>query len=254
MRRLLVALAVLAAPSHARAGDDGLVTRALVLDPGEVIAQVSAELGLAPGRFARPLSIAPDVWIGVTPRVTLGLIHSDGSLDQIDACASLCVRGDALSCPHVYRGSGVDARWRWREGPIAVALRGRLVLRDVDPWKPAVTVGALARWSHGDYAITSDPYLRLGLANRDRGNRAALVIPIWLAIQPAQRWGIAVRTGWDTELAIWRDGWHVPLALEVGARATDRLDLGLAIGFPHLGGPQNNISERAMSVTVSYRP
>ena len=42
-------------------------------------------------------------------------------------------------------GSAVDVRWSWREGPLAVAPRARLLLRDVDPWKPAVTAGALVR-------------------------------------------------------------------------------------------------------------
>lgn len=255
MRRLLVALAVLAAPSLAAAGTaaNDLVARGLVLDPGEVVARVAVELGLSSGRFARPLSIAPDVWIGALPRLTIGLVHSDDSLDQIDARASLCFRGDALSCERVYRGSGVDVRWSWRQGALAIAPRARLLVRDLDPWKPAATLGALARWTRGRYAITSDPYLRLGLAHRDQGNRAALFVPIWLGIQPAPRWLVALHTGWDSELATWRDGWHVPLALEVTARVTGHVDAGLAAGFPHLGGPQNNLKERAMSVTLAYR-
>lgn len=262
MRRRLVALAVNAlvavvalvrAPQVADASPNDLVTRALVLDPGGVVARVAVELGLVTGRFARPLSVAPDVWIGASPRLTIGLVHSNDSLDQIDARASFCFRGDARSCERVYRGSGLDVRWSWRQGALAVAPRGRLLVRDLDPWKPAVTVGALARWTRGRYAITSDPYLRLGLAHRDEGNRAALVVPIWLGIQPAPRWLVALHTGWDSELATWRDGWHVPLALEVTARATRHLDIGLAAGFPHLAGPQNNIKERAMSITLAYR-
>jgi hypothetical protein len=253
VRRLFVALAVLAATSAAGASPSDLVTRALVLDPGEVVTRVAVEIGLSTGRLAQPLSVAPDAWIGVSPRLTIGLVHSNASLDQIDARASFCLRGDALSCDRAYRGSGIDVRWSWREGSLAVAPRGRLVLRDLDPWKPAVTVGALARWIRGRYAITSDPYLRLGLAHRELGNRAALFVPIWLGIQPACRWLVALHTGWDTELATWRDTWHVPLGLEVVAQATRRLDIGLAAGFPRLAGPQNNINERAMSITLAYR-
>ncbi len=250
---MLMALAVVAAPAVARASPDDIITRALVLDPSDVAWRVTAELDLQPARFARPLAIAPDVWVGVLPRLTVGLIHSDASVDQIDSRASLCFRADATSCDHVYRGSGLDVRWSWREGPFAVAPRGRFLLRDVDPWKPAVTLGALARWIHGRYAITSDPYLRLGLANRDLGNRAALVVPIWLGIQPTWRWLISLHTGWDSELATWRDGWHIPAALEIIARVTDHLDLGVAAGFPHALGPQNEIQERAMSIMLEVR-
>lgn len=256
---MLVALALLAllglpgAPSAAGPSPNDLVTQPVVLDAGGVVARVAIELGLTSGRFARPLSIAPDVWIGVLPRLTIGLVHSNGSLDQIDARASLCFRGDARSCDRVYRGSGLDVRWSWRQGALAVAPRGRLLVRDLDPWKPAVTVGALARWTRGRYAITSDPYLRLGLAHRDQGNRAALFVPIWFGVQPAARWLVALHTGWDSELATWRDGWHVPLALEATARVTRHLDAGVAAGFPQLAGPQNNVKERAMSIMLAYR-
>jgi hypothetical protein len=256
VRRLLVALAVLAATSAlasgAAAAPDDFVTRPLVLAPGELAARIAVELGTQ-GGLARPLSIAPDAWIGVTPRLTIGVIHANDSLDQIDARASFCLRGYTRSCDRAYRGSGIDVLWSWRAGALAVASRGRLVLRDVDPWKPALTVGALARWTRGRYAITTDPYLRFGLANRELGNRAALFIPVWLGIQPASRWLVTLHTGWDAELVTWRDGWHVPVALEVAARVTDRLDLGVAAGFPHLLGPQNTPKERAMSVTLAYR-
>ena len=32
---------------------------------------------------------------------------------------------------------------------VDVAVRGRFLIHDVDPWKPAVTAGALIRWSRG---------------------------------------------------------------------------------------------------------
>jgi hypothetical protein len=252
--RLLVAVAVLAAPLVARASPDDLVTRPLVLDPGDVVARVAVELGLESGRFARPLSIAPDVWIGVIPRLTIGLVHSNASIDQIDARASLCFRGDALTCEHAYRGSGVDVLWGWRDGALAVAPRARLLVRDTDPWKPAATLGALVRWTRGRAAITSDPYLRIGLANQGLGNRTAVSVPLRIGVQPTAGWLATLATGWDTELANWRDGWHVPVALELVARATPHLDIGLAAGFPHLLGPQNNVKARAMSATLEYRP
>ncbi|HET7503056.1 MAG TPA: hypothetical protein VFK02_18675 [Kofleriaceae bacterium] len=250
----LVAIAVLAAPVAAWASPDELVGRPLVLDRGGVVAGLTIELGAPAGQFAAPLSIAPDVWLGATSRLTIGVIHSSAAVDEIDAHASLCFRGDDLTCGHAYRGSGLDVRWSWLDGPLAVAPRVRLLARDVDPWKPAATLGALARWTAGAIAITSDPYLRLGLANQDLGNRAALFVPIWLAVQPAARWMIALHTGWDSELATVRDGWHVPVGLEGTLRVTARLEVGLAAGFPHLLGPQNSVKQRALSVTLEYRP
>ena len=167
--------------------------------------------------------------------------------------STVCVRQLAGQCERAYRGSGLDVAWSWRTGAFAVAPRGRVLLRDIDPVKPAVTVGALVRWTRGRFGISSDPYLRLGLANRDRGNRAALVVPVWLAIQPTCRWLVALHTGWDGELAVLRDGWHVPVALVVRARATQRIDLGIEAGYRSLFGPQNNYGQSAAIVTIGWR-
>lgn len=260
MRTLLVVLAVAAASAATRAAaedlgdaEDAIIARPLVLARGELEARLVLDAGLPRSEIGRPLSISPDVWYGVTERLTIGLIHSAAAVDVVDARASFCLRGDFTTCDRAYRGSGLDARWLWRDGPLSVAPRARLLLREVDPIKPAIAIGALARWSRGAFAVTSDPYLRLGIANRNRGNRAALVVPIWLAAQPFARATIALHTGWDGELATWRDGWHVPFALEAVVRVTAHLDIGFSAGFPQLIGPQNTEKERAMTLSVAYR-
>lgn len=247
------ATATATATDNASAAADAMLARPIVLARGELDARLVFGAGLPRSGLAHPLSLSPDLYYGITDRLTLGLIHSAASMDLVDARASLCLRGDFTTCDHAYRGSGLDARWLWREGPISVAPRARLLLRDVDPMKPAITIGALARWNRGAFAITSDPYLRLGIANRDRGNRAALVVPIWLAAEVFARATLALHTGWDSELATWRDGWHAPMALEILVRATSQLDIGFSAGFPQAIGPQNNEKERVMTLSVAYR-
>ncbi len=244
-----------AAPRPGLAEPRDLVGRPLVLARGELEAHLVAELSLRRDAFAAPISLAPDVWLGVTPRWTIGVVHSSRSLGLVEDGATLCFRGrPPYGCDRAYNGSGVDARWSWREGPLAVAPRARLVLRDVDPWKPAVTAGALVRWTRGRFAVASDPYLRLGLANRDRGNRAALVVPIWLAVQPTCRWRVALHTGWDAELAVARDGWHGPFALAVEARAWARVHIAVEGGFDSLIGPQHDLSSRTLAIALAWRP
>lgn len=255
--RTLVLATVLTAVTAARAEPTehatDLVTRPLALAAGGFEAQMTVEINLQKNRYGRPLSLAPDLWYGLTSRWTIGLIHSNASVDRIDATATFCLRRYQTRCDRLYRGSGIDLRWSWKTGPLAVAPRARLLLRDVDPMKPALTLGALVRWTRGRFAIESDPYLRLGLMNRDEGNRAALVVPVWLAVQPTCRWLIAIHTGYESEIVNARDGYHVPFGLVVRARATSHLDLGVEAGFTSLLGPQNNIKQRAALVMVGWR-
>lgn len=243
----------MAAPASARAAPDDIVGRPLVLAPGELDAELVIEINAAAGAIARPLSLAPDVWWGLTRDITVGLIHSDPSVDRIEPGASVCVRSGLLSCDRIYHGSGAELAWQVREGGLAVAGIARLLVRDVDPWKPAATLGVRARWRHGRLAVTAAPYLQIGLANTDLGNRTAAVVPITLAVQPVWHWALRLATGWNSDLAVWRDGWHVPVALGARVRATEQLDVAVDYGFTSLLGPLNTPKDRVVFVTVGWR-
>jgi hypothetical protein len=246
---LVVAIVVATGMVRAEPATD-FVARPLVLAAGELDAQLVLETNLRARSVGRPLSLAPDVWLGLTPRWTVGIVHSNRSVDQIASGDSFCLREGGLGCDRIYQGSGLDARWAVLPG---VVPRVRLLLRDVAPLKPAVTLGALVRWQRGRFAITSDPYVRLGLANRDRGNRAAVFVPVWFAAQPTCRWVVALHTGFDGELAVLRDGYHVPIGLVVGVRPIAPVEIVAEIGFPSLLGPQNQFADRTLSIGVGWR-
>jgi hypothetical protein len=241
-------VALLATPVRADPSD--LVARPLWLAPGEIEVAGTIEMNLAHKAKARPLSLAPDVWVGVAPRWTIGLVHSMASVDRFAPGGSFCVRTDSLYCDSHYRGSGLDVRFAATD---RIAPRARVLVRDIDPWKPAVTLGAQLRWQHGRYAITGDPYLQLGLANRDQGNRAQLWLPIQLALQPTCRWLVALDTGINGELAVFDEAFHVPIAATVRARATTEIDVGATLGFASLLGPQNTPKQRVLFLTIGWR-
>lgn len=234
----------------ARASSDDIVSRPIVLQVGGVAAELTIENNF--GR-ARPLSLAPDVWWGATDALTVGLVHSNASVDRFQPGASLCVRTDGpVYCDAAYHGSGIDARYLVVRGPIAIAPRARLLVRDIDPFKPALTLGVLAKWTHTRFAIAADPYLQLGLANQQHGNRAQLFVPLELALQPTCRWQIALSTGWNSVLGL-VDDWHVPVALGVRARVTTHFDIGATFGFPTLLGPQNTPKQRVAFLALGWR-
>jgi hypothetical protein len=247
-----VTLAVLLVVGSSTAGAEPRAG-ALVLDDGEVAAELVIEYGLDKSHVGDPVSIAPDLWWGVLPGLTVGVIHSDSSLDQLGAGASLCVQHTDLRCGKTYRGSGADLIWSAIEGNFAFAPRARFVVRDLDPWKPAVTLGGLVRWRHRDFAITGDPYLRLGLANQGRGNRAALVVPVWISQRLTYQLELAVHTGFDSELAVIRDGYHIPIGLVARYTLTAHLEVGLEVGFRSAAGSQNDSSGRTAMLTLGWR-
>jgi hypothetical protein len=197
--------------------------------------------------------VAPEVLWGATPRLTLGLLHGHRSLDQIGAGAGLCVHDPGGACDGRYQDVGVDARWGWRAGALDVAPRGRLLWRSFAPNRPALTAGAEVRWRRGWFALISEPYLEVGLANRARGNRDQLIVPLRLLVAPTCRLTVGLRLGLAGELATWRDGWHGAVGAEVTARVSDAVDVTALFGYPSLLGPQNSLQARALIVGVTWR-
>jgi hypothetical protein len=226
-----------------------------VLRDDQIHAVITTEIELAPRQFAKPWSLTPDVWFGVTPRLTLGLIHSNASVSRIGRGASFCFDHTIQGCQRTYRNAGLDARYAIRDdGSLAVAAHARFLIRDVDPaWKPAVTLGALVRWSHGRMAVTSDPYLRVGLANTDLGNRTALFLPLVFSVNIIERVAVNLHTGYDTDLAVWHDGFHIPLALSTRAHITETMELGLLGGFTSAFGPQDTLTRATLWFWLGWR-
>lgn len=224
----------------------------LVLGADQVAVQVVAAASLAPGAFARPLSFAPDAWLGVSSRLTLGVIHSDPSIDRIAPKASVCVRQDALECPRFYRGSGIDVRYLALAGALTVVPHARVLLRDIAPLKPAVTLGAALRWRRGRVTLTTDPFLQLGVANTDRGNRSALWLPVVVTVAASDRIDAEVTSGWNSDIAVIRDGWHVPLEFAVRGQVSAQIDVRVGVGFTSLLGPQNTAKQRLLTVAVRW--
>jgi hypothetical protein len=209
-------------------------------------------------------ALAPDLTLGLTDDVSLALAHSARSIARIDHPGGLCVT-DCDQRPSYAAGlllqhRLIEARPAAGAGQPAAARPGLavdaqvgLLLRDPDPAKPALLLGAVARWQRGRFAVESAPYLQLGLANRDAGNRHRLVIPLRALVQPTCRWAVGLHSGVNGELAVFGDAYHVPFAFVVRARPLPWLHLSLEGGLASLGGPQNNSRRRFAALTLETR-
>lgn len=108
-------------------------------------------------------------------------------------------------------------------------------------------------WRFGRWAVVADPYVQLGLLNQDRGNRNSVHVPVWLRVQPTCRWQVALRTGFDSDFAVLRDGWHGALGGVVTAVVRPDVDLELSGGVRSAFGPQNTAKERSVALAVIFR-
>ena len=63
---------------------------------------------------------------------------------------------------------------------------------------------------------------------------------------------ITAHTGFDADLAVLRDGSHVPFGLGVTARVTPEVDVALEAGWGRLFGPQYNAKASAVLITAGW--
>ena len=247
----------MASASAAHAGPADPFAGSLVLDANHVAAALTFEANLAPAQVASPASLAPDFWYGITSDLTVGVIHSEASIDRVpvffEPGETICIRLEVVSCPRRYHGSGLDGLYEISRGTLEVALHARLLLRDVDPIKPALTAGATVRWMRRWVSVVGDPFVQIGLLHVEAGNRPQLWLPITIALAPLARYSFELHTGYNTDLAVWNDGYYVPLLARVRVHVTDQVDAGVAAGFATLVGTQNSPRERVMAIDLAWR-
>jgi hypothetical protein len=246
------AIAVMLASTAARA-DVPLIARPIALDRGAIDGRLTLETNLYAYSQWKPTSLAPDVWYGVTPDLTVGVVSSADALSQVGTGDGVCFGGIAHGCEQAYSNLGVDARWAIARGEWSVAARVRLVTRRWSPWLPSARLGALARWQRGRFAITGDPQLQLGLDHTDQGNRAQVNVPLWLAVAPTCRSEVYLRTGVYGELAVFGDVWSVPALAGARVAVTTHIDVAAEIGFQRLAGPLDEGKLRVAWLSVAAR-
>jgi hypothetical protein len=224
----------------------------LVLPRHALEVDATVEVNAGTRAWGEPVSLAPDVWWGATDRLTVGVVTSARALSRVEPGDGLCLTGSAHGCDRLYDNLGVDGRWSVRRGALAVAARLRLVARSFAPLRPSLRPGALLRWRRGAVAVEADPYVQLGLANRDQGNRDQLAVPLWLRFQLGCRAAGWVQTGVRGELAGFAEKYAIPLALGAAVRLGP-VDVGAEVGAPALLGPQNQLRDRSAYVFVRWR-
>jgi hypothetical protein len=242
---ILLAISAMAGAARADAPADA-PPPPIVLAPGVVIARIAVESGVAPWA---PVSIAPDVWVGATDRITLGATSSEAARDWVGAGRGVCVH----RCLDVYGGAAADARFRLRDGDVAIAGRGAIDFRGFGPGVVALELGAVLRSRAGALVVTIAPYLTLGIVNASLDNHASVVVPLELAWDVG-RVRIAARTGARGEVSGFFATAQVPLAAAIDVGVGGGVAVGVGAGLPRALGAASGLDARVADVHVTWRP
>jgi hypothetical protein len=255
----LVAALVVASSSGVALAEEGATTDELqlTLPGGKVFLDAFLEVNLSKDLAFKPVSLAPDLWYGVSDDLTLGLVHSTRGATGLWGLAGdgLCLTGKSNGCPKIYDNLGVDARYHlWRKGGIALAADGGLYAVALDPFELSLKLGAIAHLGTGAFSFEFAPNIFVGITKRSAGNKEMLSIPATFMYALPMRLGIAAQLGvfipFDNT-----DFYMLSGSLGVQYFATDHLILDAVFSLPALAGGSavpNGTDLRTFILGVAY--
>ncbi|HEY0482669.1 MAG TPA: hypothetical protein VGD37_34340 [Kofleriaceae bacterium] len=252
-----------AKPAAGDTGTDGAAQ--LTLPKGRLVLDVFVPIGLSTGAAFKPISISPDVWYGATPDLTVGLVHSSvGASGFIGGVGtSLCLSGTANGCPDVYRGFGLDARYKLKTGMFAWAADGGLFFSHLsDPLLLSLKLGAVGRWESGKLAVELQPNLFIGVTNRSQTvamvdvttNPDILSIPVTVLYAVTPMISVSGQVGVSLPLENAGDNYAIPLSIGGHYHVNESLNVTLAFSLLRLaaGADPKGFDARSLTLGGTY--
>lgn len=227
-----------------------------LLPAGAVRARLTAESDLSRHRVMQPLSLAPDLVVGLRDTRAIAWHHSRAFDGRLGAGNGLCITGSRetlgrgrVACASRYGGSGLSYLQRVTRRTIA---RVGLLLADASPFTLATSGGAIMRAAAGRWWTTAAPSLVIGVTHRERGNRDRVQLPVYAGV--TLRTGeLHVRTGFDATLQTVADTFVVPVGLGASMAVGRAVRIGGDLTFDRAFGPLNAMSWRSSFVYAEVR-
>jgi hypothetical protein len=254
--------------TSARADDHATEEQQMTLPAKRAFVQTFLEINLSKDAAFKPLSIAPDLWYGVSEPLTVGLVHSGRAATGFYGGVGngLCLSGSDGGCPRVYDNVGVAARYHFhRAGSLTVSADGGLFVGSFDPFALSLKAGVVGRLQAGSLALEFAPSLFAGLTQREpdsgtgvvitAGNKEILFLPATGMYKLSPTLAVAGQLGAVVPFADAGDLFTV--ALSVGAQylLSEKFLLDLAFGLPALAGGDavaTGFDVRSLTLGVGY--
>ncbi len=237
------------------AGAEGV--EQVTLPKGRLLIDALVVMNLSKDGVFKPVSLSPDIWYGVSDKLTVGLVHSSqGDSGFIgEPGTALCLTGSSNGCPKFYNNVGLDVRYGLKTGKLALAFDGAFDFRSLSPNQMAIKVGLVGVYRQSQkLAFEFAPELFFGLNDRDAGNKDAFALPLAVLYAVAPKIELGLQTGIVLPLESTGDNYEIPLSVGVHYRVSTPLAVQLAFSFPDLvgGSPLAGGNLRTLTLGGSY--
>ncbi len=249
-----------------------LANRPLTLGMGMMEIRGNILANLSKDNELEPVSIAPDIYFGLTDYLNIGVVHGTG----------ICITGEDNGCKEVYDDVGLDvilaifrsantdvaARTTFAAGTVDPIFQGFFSKPGFDPFTLSVMPGLMFKWTTGSLAVELDPTVSIGLTERNGGglsqNKEFLSVPLEVQYQILPQFAVFALSGFAAPLNFDNfdlgDSYAIPVGLGVLYALSNRLDVGAQFIFPNLAGKElfgdlgpDRLDSRFVYLNVNYR-
>jgi len=261
-------LASLATPAFAQDGDDVppvsnapagqyAVMRGVQAPSGMLSARLLLGINLSADNVGKPISLAPDLYYGVSDTLQLGLVHQGPLGWQGRPGLGLCVTGKSNGCPKVYDNVGFDLMYGLAFGQLHLSAHGSLFVSSFDPTTTSLALGVAGKLHANDrVALFFDPKIAIAISDRNT-NDDVLYVPLELEYQLGAPTTFKVLSGISGGLSTLGDTYQAPLGIGLVQNLTEHVDLGARFSFDNLLGQQpqgvGRADTRSLAVLLNIR-
>ncbi|MCC7000397.1 MAG: hypothetical protein IT370_37715, partial [Deltaproteobacteria bacterium] len=230
----------------------------LTLPKGKLGIALNIEANLSKDLAFKPLSLAPDISYGVTPKLTVMLVHSRFATTGFRGAAGsgLCITGKDNGCPKAYNNLGFEALFALLENDLKVAANGGVHVVDLDQTWIDLKVGAKIRHDVGKLFVTFLPAVYVGLNKRDEGNKGSLWAPVALWYKVIPKLALFVSSGIKGPISKFEDGFTIAAGGGGQYMVNKQAHVGASLIYPKVTGadavPAKGADARYVQLWVGY--
>lgn len=219
------------------------------------------------GKAFEPVSIAPDVYYGVSDRLELGLVTSwygvtgfwSGAMlgfAPSGLCTSHRTNAAGVGCARRFDNAGAEAHYALlREGSFQLAAGGGLHATSFDPFTLDVKLGVHGMWRAGRVGLSFAPSLFIGVTQRHdppdgTSNKEAVQLPVAVTFAALPQLLVGLQSGLRGPLDGFADAYSVPAALGAVFLIDPRFMVGAAFSLERVAGGDDLDAGDLRSMTV----
>ncbi len=221
------------------------VKRPLVLASGMLeIRGETVRVNLSKDVALEPISLAPDVFYGVTKEWTVGITHDTG----------ICLTGTTGGCAKPYNDVGIEAQYSLMgRGSFQLAATGGASAPSFSPdFVAGLNFGFLAKIHAGSIEVRSSPKLYVGVVKRS-SQGDSVDIPVDFVYQLQPQTAVALETGFEAALDDLGGANKIPVGLSGLFSINEKFDIGAAFRLGNVAGTDGGIDERELIGRLALR-